>query len=37
VQEQLSAPAVAKDVAAAEELHKQHQEVLDDIKAHRDE
>ncbi|KAL0808290.1 hypothetical protein ABMA28_012785 [Loxostege sticticalis] len=37
VNEQLAAEATAKDVATAEALHKQHQELLDDIKAHDDE
>lgn len=37
VREQLSQEASAKDVATAEALHKQHQELMDDIKAHDDE
>ncbi|XP_049883110.1 spectrin beta chain, non-erythrocytic 5 isoform X2 [Pectinophora gossypiella] len=37
VQDQLSQEASAKDVATAEALNKQHQELLDDIKAHDDE
>ncbi|XP_075989206.1 spectrin beta chain, non-erythrocytic 5 kst [Anticarsia gemmatalis] len=37
VREQLSQEATAKDVATAEALHKQHQELMDDIKAHDDE
>ncbi|XP_059044966.1 spectrin alpha chain, non-erythrocytic 1 [Achroia grisella] len=34
---QLAQEATAKDVATAEALHKQHQELLDDIKTHNDE
>ncbi|CAK1587955.1 unnamed protein product [Parnassius mnemosyne] len=37
VREQLSQEVSAKDVATAEALHKQHQELRDDIKAHDDE
>ncbi|RVE46092.1 hypothetical protein evm_009256 [Chilo suppressalis] len=37
VQEQLQAESSAKDVATAEGLQKQHQELYDDIKAHDDE
>ncbi|KAJ8705806.1 hypothetical protein PYW08_012852 [Mythimna loreyi] len=37
VREQLAQEATAKDVATAEALHKQHQELMDDIKAHDDE
>ncbi|XP_028171582.1 spectrin beta chain [Ostrinia furnacalis] len=37
VHEQLSSEASAKDVATAEALHKRHQELGDDIKAHEDE
>ncbi|KAF9806792.1 hypothetical protein SFRURICE_009479 [Spodoptera frugiperda] len=37
VREQLAQEASAKDVATAEALHKQHQELMDDIKAHDDE
>ncbi|KAI5640829.1 spectrin repeat domain-containing protein [Phthorimaea operculella] len=37
VEGQLSQEATAKDVATAESLHKQHQELKDDIKAHDDE
>lgn len=37
VREQLAQESVAKDVATAEALHKQHQELADDIKAHDDE
>ncbi|CAG9789926.1 unnamed protein product [Diatraea saccharalis] len=37
VQEQLQAESSAKDVATAEGLRKQHQELHDDIKAHDDE
>ncbi|KAL4703864.1 hypothetical protein ACJJTC_010798 [Scirpophaga incertulas] len=37
VQEQLSAESSAKDVATAEGLLKQHQDLGDDIKAHQDE
>ncbi|XP_052755503.1 spectrin alpha chain, non-erythrocytic 1 isoform X2 [Galleria mellonella] len=36
-QAQLAQEATAKDVATAEALHKQHQELLDDIKTHNDE
>nr|WIM01459.1 non-erythrocytic spectrin beta chain [Limnephilus lunatus] len=37
VKEQLAAEIKAKDVATAENLGKQHNELLDDINAHRDE
>ncbi|XP_045456798.1 spectrin beta chain, non-erythrocytic 5 [Melitaea cinxia] len=37
VREQVSQEVYAKDVATAEALLKQHQELLDDIKAHDDE
>lgn len=37
VREQLSQEVTAKDVATAEALYKQHQELRDDIKAHDDE
>ncbi|XP_026745926.1 spectrin beta chain, non-erythrocytic 1 isoform X2 [Trichoplusia ni] len=37
VREQLAQEATAKDVATAEELQKQHQELMDDIKTHDDE
>ncbi|PZC71012.1 hypothetical protein B5X24_HaOG214444 [Helicoverpa armigera] len=37
VREQLAQEATAKDVATAEALHKQHHELMDDIKAHDDE
>ncbi|XP_060809257.1 spectrin beta chain, non-erythrocytic 5 isoform X2 [Amyelois transitella] len=37
VQSQLGQEATAKDVATAESLHKQHQELRDDMKAHDDE
>uniref|UniRef100_A0A2A4K9M3 PH domain-containing protein n=1 Tax=Heliothis virescens TaxID=7102 RepID=A0A2A4K9M3_HELVI len=37
VREQLAQEASAKDVATAEALHKQHHELMDDIKAHDDE
>lgn len=37
VKEQLAAEVKAKDVATAEAYIKQHNELLDDINAHRDE
>ncbi|KAJ0169742.1 hypothetical protein K1T71_014348 [Dendrolimus kikuchii] len=37
VREQLAQECTAKDVATAENLQKQHQELLDDIKTHDDE
>lgn len=37
VREQLAQESTAKDVATAENLQKQHQELLDDIKTHDDE